>query len=284
MLTSDGTDLAVHNLGGSGDELLLVHGNGLCAQTLAPMAAALAGDHRSAGLDLRGHGRSGRPPNRDYAWPRIGRDVREVLDAAPAPPAVFGHSLGASAVLLAALERPDAVRSLCLFEPIILYPQDSASVEKMAQRAESRRAVFASRAEIEEHFSSRGFFAGFDPGAFGGYVDGGFRSQPDGTFVLALAPEDEAAIFRASVAPGIWDGLDVLADLDLEITVLCGSTSTGPTVVGAALLAERDPRVRVIELAGVGHFGPFEAPERVGEMVSTIFRASVGGNVPGPAS
>jgi pimeloyl-ACP methyl ester carboxylesterase len=233
MYASDGTDLAVHDLGGSGDDLLLVHGTGLCAQMLSPMADALGGDHRAAGLDLRGHGSSGRPPDRDYAWPRIGRDVREILD-----------------------------------------PRDSSRIEEMAQRTEGRRAAFASRAEIEGHFSSRGIFATFDPAALAGYIDGGFRLQPDGTFVLALAPEDKAAIYRGSTAPGVWDGLDILPDLDLDIAVLYGSASTGSKVAGAARLAKRDPRVRVFEVAGVGHFGPFEAPVMVGEMVSSIFRTS----------
>jgi pimeloyl-ACP methyl ester carboxylesterase len=190
----------------------------------------------------------------------------------PGPVRVFGHSLGASAALLATLERPDAIRSLCLFEPIILYPQDAASIEEMAQRAERRRAVFASRAEIEQHFASRGIFAGFDPGALAGYIDGGFRAQPDGTFALALPPQDEAAIYRSGVAPGLWDGLDALPDRDLEITVLYGSASTGSRVVGTARLAKRDPRIHVVELAGVGHFGPFEEPETVGKLVSAIFR------------
>jgi pimeloyl-ACP methyl ester carboxylesterase len=63
---------------------------------------------------------------------------------------------------------------------------------------------------------------------------------------------------------------DVLPELDLEITVLCGSASTG-----AARLAKRDPRIRVFEVAGVGHFGPVEAPALVGNVVSSIiFRTS----------
>jgi len=47
MHTSDGTDLAVHDLGGSGDDRLLVQGADLCAQMLPPMAHALAADHRA---------------------------------------------------------------------------------------------------------------------------------------------------------------------------------------------------------------------------------------------
>jgi hypothetical protein len=42
MRTSDGTDLAVHDLAGSGDDRLLVQGAGLCAQMPPPMGHALA--------------------------------------------------------------------------------------------------------------------------------------------------------------------------------------------------------------------------------------------------
>jgi pimeloyl-ACP methyl ester carboxylesterase len=275
MYVSDGSELATHDLGGSGDDLVLMtHGAGLCAAMLSPMAEALSGNFYKVGLDLRGHGSSGRAVNRDYTWPRIGKDIREILDAVAAPLHIFGHSVGASAALLAALERPDSVRSLCLFEPIILDPTDTEGIEEMARSAEGRRAVFASRAEIVEHFSSRGFFKAFEREALAGYVDGAFRAQPDGRFELALAPEDEAAIFRESIAPGVWDGLGTLPDLDLEIAVLFGSSSTGPRAAGVARLAKLDPRVHVIEINGVGHFGPFESPDLIGEMVSSILRTS----------
>ncbi len=207
---------------------------------------------------------------RDFTWPRMGRDVFEVLEAAPAPLQAFGHSLGASTLLLAALERPDALRSLWLYEPIVLDSRYPGATEEMAQHAEGRRSVFASRAEIEAHFSGRGLFATFDPAVLAGYVDGGFRAQPNGSFALALDLADEAAIYRGSVAPGIWDGLDALPDLDLEITVLTGASSTGPTLVGAKRLAKLDPRVRVIEVPGLGHFGPFEAPRVVAGFVSAL--------------
>ena len=48
MHTSDGTDLAVPGLGGSGGDRLLVQGAGLCAQMLPPVADALAAGHRAA--------------------------------------------------------------------------------------------------------------------------------------------------------------------------------------------------------------------------------------------
>jgi pimeloyl-ACP methyl ester carboxylesterase len=273
MSASDGTELVVHDLGGVGDDLLITHGAGLCAAMLAPMARALASDYHTIGLDLRGHGSSGRPASRDYSWPRIGKDLGELLAAAPRQMRVFGHSLGGSAALLAALDRPEAIRSLCLFEPIILGPEDEAEIEEMARQIERRRTVFESREEIAEHFSSRGVFATFDRKALAGYVVGGFRTQDDGTFALALSPEDEAAVFRASTVPGVWGGLDRLPELDLEITVLYGSASTGSRTTGAERLAKLDRRIRVIEVEEVGHFGPFEAPGLVGEMVSNAFRA-----------
>lgn len=70
MRASDGTDLAVPDLGGSGDDRLLVQGAGLCAQMLPPRAHALAADHgaaddRTKRLDLpQRSGAASRPRSR----------------------------------------------------------------------------------------------------------------------------------------------------------------------------------------------------------------------------
>lgn len=271
--TTDATELAIHDFGGAGDDLLLVHGVSLCAEMLSPMAEHL-GAHRAAGVDLRGHGSSARPPTRDYSFERMGRDLGELLDAAKAPVRAFGHSAGASALLLAALERPERFRSLCLFEPILLDARAAVGLEEMARHAEGRRSVFTSRAEAEEHFSSRGVFATFDREVLAGFVDGGLRPLPDGSFELALSGPDEAAIYRSSVEDHIWDGVEVLPKLDLELTILTGGETKGPTLVGSRRLAKLDPRVRVVKVEGVDHFGPFVQPKLLGELVSTIFDTS----------
>ena len=93
--TPDGVELAVYDFGGTGPDLLLVHATGFCAGVLLPLARALSDRFRCHALDLRGHGRSGRPADGDFAWSGFGTDVLTVVDRLGLErPSGFGHSCG----------------------------------------------------------------------------------------------------------------------------------------------------------------------------------------------
>ena len=78
--TPDGVDIALYDFGGSGDDLLLVHATGCGAGVLLPLARALGDRFRCLALDLRGHGRSGRPVDGDFAWSGFATDVLTAVD------------------------------------------------------------------------------------------------------------------------------------------------------------------------------------------------------------
>src|ERR1019366_380065 len=119
--TPDGVELAVYDFGGTGPDLLLVHATGFCAGVLLPLATALSDRFRCHALDLRGHGRSGRPPDGDYTWSGFGTDVLTVVDRLGLEgAAAFGHSCGGASLLLAEQGRPGTFRGLYLFEPVVL--------------------------------------------------------------------------------------------------------------------------------------------------------------------
>ncbi|GAA1736976.1 alpha/beta fold hydrolase [Brachybacterium phenoliresistens] len=100
--------------------LVLLHGSVLSRAIwrglgyLEPLAAG----HRVVRLDLRGHGRSGKPHDpRAYTQQVLAADVLAVLDrlGAQEPVGVIGYSLGARLALTLALEHPGRVaRLVCL--------------------------------------------------------------------------------------------------------------------------------------------------------------------------
>src|SRR5262245_2169397 len=90
--TSGGLQLAVHDLGGEGEPLLLVHATGFHGRVWAPCAHDLlqALDVRCWAPDLRGHGASPLPPEAFtddepdpalLSWDRFADDVLAVADA-----------------------------------------------------------------------------------------------------------------------------------------------------------------------------------------------------------
>ncbi|NDK91812.1 alpha/beta fold hydrolase [Gordonia desulfuricans] len=123
--------LAVRTSGtpGAAPPVLLVHGMGGDHSTWRYFAGQLRAAGRAVlAVDLRGHGRSGRPG--DYRLESFSDDLRYVLDDLDvAQVDVVGHSLGAHASLRLAMSAPDRVRSLVL-EEVPPMPRDQADVDE----------------------------------------------------------------------------------------------------------------------------------------------------------
>jgi len=128
------------DVAGSGPAVLLLHGNGEDAASLAPVAADLARDHRVLSPDARGHGRSPRGTG-PLTIARMADDAAAVLARARAgAPAgepvgaadVVGYSDGGNVGLMLALRHPAAVRSLVVYganvDPGGLTPRTRAEV------------------------------------------------------------------------------------------------------------------------------------------------------------
>ncbi|MEA2716219.1 MAG: hypothetical protein QOI99_536, partial [Actinomycetota bacterium] len=61
-------EVAVHDLGGDGPPLVLVHATGFCGGVLRPLAAGLGGSFHAWAVDVRGHGASVTPDGLDFGW------------------------------------------------------------------------------------------------------------------------------------------------------------------------------------------------------------------------
>ncbi|GAA4678040.1 alpha/beta fold hydrolase [Frondihabitans cladoniiphilus] len=112
---TDGTEIA-YEVGGSGEPLLLVHGSGLSKGTWRGLGYLkdLERDFTVIALDLRGHGRSGKPHEvSSYLPPAFIGDVESVLDAVDLGPVHYvGYSVGARIGLRMAAGTPERLRTL----------------------------------------------------------------------------------------------------------------------------------------------------------------------------
>lgn len=93
---------------GEGPPLVFVHGAWVDRRMWEPQVAALAGEYRVIVYDLRGHGRTGSSPERNYTIELLAADLRALIDALDLErPAVCGLSLGGMVAQLYAVRYND---------------------------------------------------------------------------------------------------------------------------------------------------------------------------------
>jgi pimeloyl-ACP methyl ester carboxylesterase len=174
--------------------------------------------------------------------------------------------MGGAALVLAAVRRPDAFRSLWLYEPAILPaegPPDGDNL--MSEGAARRRDRFDSLDQAYDNYRSKAPLDQLHPDALRAYVDGGFAPEPDGSVLLRCRPSIEAEVFRQATASGAWAAV---AALTIPAAVVVGRPEElGPGAFAPAIAAGL-PQGTLVERPRLGHFGPLQDPAAMAEDVA----------------
>jgi pimeloyl-ACP methyl ester carboxylesterase len=255
-------------------DVIFSHANGFNALTYRSILQPLATEMRILAVDQRGHGESRLPADAQAyrrSWGIQRRDLVEVIDreARGAPVVLAGHSMGAIVSLLAAERREERVRSVVMFEPVLLpyraslyarLPWVSGLLWKqlpMAIAARKRRSNF-DRAELAlASYRGRGAFRTWPDETLQDYVEGGLRPTADG-FELACSPEWEAANYAAQAN----DSWGAMRRLKWPMTVFLAERDSSCFATPADL-TRRNPLLKVIPVPGTTHFLPMERPDVV---------------------
>lgn len=263
--STDGVDVALHDLGGDGPPIVFVHATGFHGNCYREIARRLHDIRHGWAPDLRGHGDTNVPDDDRFAWAGMADDLCAVLDhmGIDQPIDFVGHSMGGATILMTELMRPGTVRTGWLFEPIVFPPTDELPAEDeshhrsdLAVGARKRRAVFDSYEAAIERYGSRPPFNAIDPAVLDDYVRYGFEPHPDGVTLKCL-PTSEAATFD-NTDRGL---LARVGGVAAPLTVV-GSTDGGPPALIAPRIADQLAGAEFVQWEGETHFGPFADPER----------------------
>lgn len=226
--------------GGTGEPLVLLHPNGLCAGFFDPLARRLTDTFRVLGVDLRGHGGSEPPPTREgLTFVPMAGDVVAVLDTLGIDEfCTLGESLGGGVGAVVDQLRPGSMRHLVCCEAIAFdssaFPREARPGEggagnAMAEMTRARRAVWPDREVVRARYASRPPFDVVAPEALDAYLRWGFFDRADGQVELACAPETEAAIYEVSAEPvGAAVAFGHLPALHGRVTIMHGAGSYLP--------------------------------------------------------
>jgi len=251
-------------------DLIFLHANGFNALTYRQVLAPLASRLHMLAVDQQGHGRSPRRIAIDgrKSWSDMAADVLALLDLLDGPPLVLaGHSMGGAMSVFAAAARPERVRALALFDPVLPTREQVAGFlalqgrpapgNVLAEGAERRRALFPSRQAVLESYRGRGAFKAWPEAALVDYITDGFVDRDDGQVELACSPAWEASNFRAHG----HDPWDAIGRLQCSTTVLRAAIGSTCGLVSEDQLPASVPHRHVETIPDSTHFLPIERPE-----------------------
>lgn len=202
--------------------------------------------------DLLGHGRSADWDGGGDFHSIATRQAMALLAQMPEGPVhLIGHSFGATLALRMALEDPDRIASLCLFEPVLFCAARAAGGPAFAAHIARHRQVAQALAEGDAAGAAEAFQAVWGRGV-------AFDSLPPTQRDYII---QRIALIEAQNATLLDDAAGILAYGRLEglgVPVLLAEGAQSPPVIDAinTELARRLPQVRRATVAGAGHMLP----------------------------
>lgn len=253
-------DLSVHDFGGDGPDLLLLHGGADNVETWRALVPRL-GDFRVAAYDARGHGRSPTP-----AKVSVNQLVGDVFAVAKhfgmERPVLAGHSMGGINALLAAAEEDRFAGVVALDAVPRWWSRPDLTVEEFRQIGRARQAGWSGTPdELERELDAVN-------GSHAALIRAVLRRnhEPDAGGLLRRKPYPAYALPLAQTYQGRDSGLtsDKIAAVRCPVTLLCSETWVAPEAV-----SELPSRIRV-QWLGERHHIHWDFPDEVAAEIGRL--------------
>jgi pimeloyl-ACP methyl ester carboxylesterase len=237
--------------------VVFVHGAVGDLRVWEPIREAVADHHRFVALTLRYFGTDAwRDDGSRFSVATHAEDVAAFIEALGIGPVhLVGWSYGGNVVTAVALEHPDVVRSLILFEPAIASMVKKGAAGDAAREAQGRMfgpvtaAVEEGDAEKATVMLIEGVFQ-LPPGGFGG--------QPPEIRAIQLDNARTMPLLWSTDLGGVT--CDMLGTLDKPTLIVVGAESNAYWPHIAEAMKEYLPDAEVTAQPGVNHDGPVRDP------------------------
>ena len=226
-------------------------------------------------IDLRGHGKTTLPadPSSLHGFNTYGGDIAAFLDHEQREGwTVVGHSMGATASVLAAAGRSD-IRAIKLIEPVIV-PKIIRNIARlpivrrigkhhpMARNARRRRSQWTSVEEVYRRYAAKPVFKAWADGVLSDYLEDGLIRGENGV-TLSCHPNWESATFAAQ-GHDFWGAFE---RLNASVSALIAKPEAS-TVSAGAREKLRSSGVFIEINHDIGHLVPMEKPALAADFIA----------------
>lgn len=225
---------------GAGEPVLLVHSGGFTSRQWKKLIDALAPSFRVVAPDLLGYGASTPwPPKTPF---RASEDVavlKAVLDAVGGSAHLIGHSYGGYLAMQLALERPEAVRTLAVYEPVsfgVLTPEEHADVTSALPGTEPDEAWLE---QFVEWWNGKGAWRALNEETRNAFRAVAWKVMQE---VLSLASDRTP--------------LEAYAKISAPTLFMAGAATRPVELLVTRRLAEGLPNAKLELFPAAGHMGP----------------------------
>ncbi len=251
---------------GEGPPLVLLHGLGSSGRDWEFQVPHFRDRFRVVTLDLRGHGRSAKPPG-PYSIPLLTADVARFLDALElAQVHLAGVSMGGMVGLQLAADRPGAVRSLVAVN----------TMPEVFVRTLRHRWMLWQRLAIVRLFGMRAWARFLAPRFFPGAEHAELRQA----FVERWSAADRHGFLAALNGFIGWSVTDRLGEIEAP-TLVVAAEHDYTSVESKREWVARMPRAELVIVPDSRHALPAERPEELNRLMEEFLHRFAGDSEPG---
>ncbi len=261
--TDTGSTAIAFDCTGYGSPVVALHASASSSVQWRALTARMTGRHCVTAPDLPGYGqsnalsRSGRQGLADVAAP-----IAVLIARRPGPVHLVGHSYGAAVAVKIALMRPDLVRSLVLYEPVLVHLLREGGRRDRALLRQidlvGRRLAEAVAGRVPEAGMSQ--FIDFWNG------DGAWARTPSEVRDLLTRQAGQVVHDFAAGLSETWVA-SRCQGITCPTLMLSGEKSPAVTRRVAEIVVENIPTARHEEIPDVGHMAPVTHGELIGELI-----------------
>ena len=251
----------------AGPAVVCLHANASSSSQWRQLMECLAPRHHVLAPDSHGAGKGPAwPADRTLALRDEVTLLERTFARAGTPFTLVGHSYGGAVALVAAVQQPQRVRALVLYEPTLFALVDAAVAPPNGADG-IRHAVARADAALQagDRSAAAQHFIDFWMGA------GAWHATP----VARRGAIEAAVVHVQGWSHALFSEATPLAAfgaLTLPVLLMVGRDSPASARAVSDLLVQTLPTLETLVFDGLGHMGPVTHPERVNAVIEDFLR------------